>query len=174
MQGNGCLMQGVSKSLTVSTRWVSNHSMQYPIKFPTNVYVQIFIFWKLTEWYRFVTYLWNDRRIYKYQTTLVVYFETAGLLIGLTHLCNVFDFATSCNYVMLSLSMHTGCPMHIRFCAIISSIFYVCDVIVVKICPYKVANLQLWSENFKWNWVYLCSQPSDVTMGRPTNPTCTH
>jgi len=27
------------------------------------VYFQIFIFWKLTEWCRFVTYLWNDRRI---------------------------------------------------------------------------------------------------------------
>jgi len=54
----------------------------------------------------------------------------------------VFDFATSCNYVTLSLSMHTGCPMHIQFCAIISSIFYVCDIIVVEICPYKVANLQ--------------------------------
>jgi len=76
----------------------------------------------------------------------------------------VTALATSCNYVTLSLSTHTGCRMHIQFCAIISSIFYVCDVIVVEICPYKVANLQLWSKNFKWNWVYLCSQPSDVTI----------
>ena len=44
--------------------------------------------------------------------------------------------------------------------AMISSIFYVCDVIVVEICLYKVKNLQLWSKNLKWNWVYLCSQPS--------------
>jgi len=65
--------------------------------------------------------------------TLVVYFETAGLLIGLTYLCNVFDFATSRNYVTLLLSTHTGCQMHIRFCAIISSTFYVCDVIVFHI-----------------------------------------
>ena len=101
----------------------------------------------------FVTYLWNNPRMYKYKMTLVVYFETAGLLIGPTHLCNVFDFATSCNYITLSLSTHTGCRMHIRFCAIISSIFYVCDVVVVEICPHKVANLQLWSTNFKWNWV---------------------
>ena len=28
-----------------------------------NVYFEIFTFWKLTEWRRFVTYLWNDPRI---------------------------------------------------------------------------------------------------------------
>jgi len=139
--------------------------MQCPVKFPTKRIYPNFHILKINRMISFCNlFFWNDPHIYKYQTTLVVYFETAGLLIGLTHLCNVFDFATSCNYVTLSLSPHTGCPMHIRFCAIISYIFYVCDVIVVEICPYKVENLQLWSKNFKWNWVYLCSQPSDITI----------
>ena len=80
-----------------------------------------------------------------------------------------FDFATSCNYVALSLSTHTGCRMHILFCAIISSIFYVCDVIVLKICPYKVTNLQLWTKNFKWILLYMCSQLSDVTIQGSTH-----
>ena len=78
---------------------------------------------------------------------------------GPIHLCNVFNFATSCNYVTLSLLTQTGCRVHIRFCTITSSIFYACDVIVVEICQYKVTNWQLRSKNFKWNWVYLCSQP---------------
>jgi len=80
-----------------------------------------------------------------------------------------FDFATSCNYVALSLSTHTGCRMHILFFAIISSIFYVCDVIVLKICPYKVTNLQLWTKNFKWILLYMCSQLSDVTIQGSTH-----
>jgi len=65
--------------------------------------------------------------------------------------------------IVVKLSTH-GSRLHIKFCAIISSIFYACDVIVVEICPYKVRNLQLRSKNFKWNWVYSCSRPLEVTI----------
>ena len=40
--------------------------------------------------------------------------------------------------------------VHIRFCSITSSISYVCDVIIVEMCPYKVTNLQLRSKNVNW------------------------
>ena len=54
--------------------------------------------------------------------------------------------------------------MHIRFCAIIRSIFCVCRNFPQS---YK---LQLSSKNFKWNWVYLCSQPSDISQKAITSP----
>ena len=48
-----------------SQLWCHHHknsSICPQLNSPQNVYFQIFIFWKLTQWHCFVTYLWNDPR----------------------------------------------------------------------------------------------------------------
>jgi len=53
--------------LEMTSQWRhhnNTHSWYSELNSLQNVYFQIFIFLKLTEWHRFVTYLWNDPRIY--------------------------------------------------------------------------------------------------------------
>jgi len=68
----GCsLRDNFNGNVAVSNVYKWRHSERHRNKTHTsywelnplqNVYVRIFIVWKLTEWRRFVTYLWNDPR----------------------------------------------------------------------------------------------------------------
>jgi len=53
-----------------------------PIKFPTKRIFPNFIFWKLTEWCRFVTYLWNDPRNSTILCVVQIQFKIIDLGMG--------------------------------------------------------------------------------------------